>query len=205
MKTLTKWRVLAPLSLAAVGAAALGVAALLKKLSPVEDAAETAAPAKAAAPANQKTGSYSFISGYKDAATLDVTLDYDPDKYSFFVIEEDFPSYTSDSHVAVLSGEDFRFQLEYAGYYLDEGFEDLIRHVSEKYQGFAPVAYGDNTGVSYTAGDNVCLCFPAGEDPYSYLLITLFKCPGWDGEVADLLEHEDFAAVMSSMKVASHR
>ena len=174
MKTLTKWKVLAPLSLAAAGAAALGVVTLLKKISPTEDAVKTAAPSRTAAPANLKTGSYSFISGYKDAVTLDVSLDYDADKYSFAVIEEDFPSYTSDSHVAVLSGEDFRFQLEYAGYYLGEGFENLIRHVSEKYQGFAPVAYGTNTGVSYTAGDNVCLCFPAGEDPYSYLLVTLF-------------------------------
>lgn len=201
-----KWKVLAPLSLAAVGAAALGVAALLKKQpQSAESGAKKTTPAKAAAPKNLQTGSYSFISGFKDAVTVDVSLDYDADKYSYAVIAEEFLAYTSDSHVAVLSGEDFSFQLEYAGYYHGEGFEDLIRQVSEKYPDFAPVAYGDNTGVSYTAGDNVCLCFPAGEDPYSYLLVTLLKGPGWDDAVTDLLAYKDFAAVMSSLKVSIHR
>ena len=201
-----KWKVLAPLSLAALGAAALGAATLLKKApQTAESGAKKSAPAKAAAPRNLQAGSYSFISGFKDAATVDVSLNYDADKYSYAVIAEEFLAYTSDSHVAVLSGEDFSFQLEYAGYYRGEGFEDLIRQVSEKYQGFTPVAYGDNTGVSYEAGDNICLCFPAGEDPYSYLLVTLFKGPGWDDAVADLLEHADFAAVMGSIEVKVHR
>ncbi|MBR1455930.1 MAG: hypothetical protein IJ594_02060 [Oscillospiraceae bacterium] len=197
-----KWKVLTPLALAAAGAAAAGVYTLLKK-EPQESGGVS--PAPAAAPKNQKTGSYSFISGYKDAATVDVSLDYDADKYDFAVISEEFLIYTSDSHAAVLRGEDFSFQLEYAGYYQGEGFEDLIRQVSEKYQDFAPVAYGENTGVQYAAGDNICFCFPAGSDPYSYLLLTLFKGPGYDDPIDTLPAHPDFAAILRSMRVNVRR
>ncbi len=197
-----KWKVLAPLTLAAASAAALGVLTLLKK----EPSATAAAAGSTAAPVPRAgtSGSYSFVSGYKDAATVDVSLDYDPERYDFAVIGEDFLSYTSDSHVAVLRGEDFSFQLEYAAYYQGEGFEDLIRHVSEQYPDFSPVAYGDNTGIRYRAGDNFCLCFPAAEDPYSYLLVTLLKAPGYDQELETLLDHPDFAAVMASMRTMRH-
>ena len=103
-----KWTILAPLGLAAAGAAAL---LLLKKKPEAKAASVKAAPAKkpapAKAPANLKTGSYSFISGFQNAVTVDMTLDYDADAFSFAVVEEGFLSYSSDSHVAILEGEDF--------------------------------------------------------------------------------------------------
>ena len=66
-----KWKVLAPLVATAAGALAAGLSVLLKKLE--EDRpAEAAAPAPEAAKALE-TGSYSFVSGYKDAATVEMT------------------------------------------------------------------------------------------------------------------------------------
>ena len=181
----------------------MGVLTLLKGKVPEEESGAAAPKRPApAAPKNQKTGSYSFISGFQDAATVEVSLDYDADKYSYAVVEEDFLNYTSNSHAAILYGEDFNVQLEYAAYYQGEGFEDLIRQVSEKYRGFAPVAYGGNTGIQYCDGDNVCLCFPAGDDAHSYLLLTLVKGPAWDDEVTALPAHPDLAAMLSSMKVS---
>ncbi len=197
-----KWKLLAPLTLIAAASAALGVATLLRK-GPEGEGAEPAPRAAAPVKARQ-TGSYSFVSGYKDAATVDVSLDYDAEQYSYAVVGEDFLSYTSVSHAALLQGEDFSLQLEYAPYHRGEGFEDLIRHVSESYPDFAPVAYGENTGLRYLAGDNICLCFPAGEDPYSYLLLTLFKGPGYDGELEELPEHPELRAVLESLRVQRH-
>ena len=106
-----KWTILAPLGLAAGAAAAL---LLLKKKPAEKAAAPKAAPQKAApkAPANLKQGSYSFISGFQNAATVDMSLDYDSDAFSFAVVEEGFLSYSSDSHVAILEGEDFSLQVE---------------------------------------------------------------------------------------------
>ena len=198
-----KWTLIAPLTLAAAGAAALGVLTLLKREAEVLTPAAHRS-ADDGAMGTRQSGSYSFISGYKDAATVELSLDYDAEKYSFAVVGEDFLSYTSDSHVAIVRGEDFSFQLEYAAYYQGEGFEDLIRHVSERYQSFAPVAYGENTGLRYRAGDNLCLCFPAGDDPYSYLLLTLFKGAGYDGELEELVEHPDLSAMLSSLRLSRH-
>ena len=197
-----KWKILAPLTLLAAGAAALGAATLLRK----EDGDDVSAVQGAGGSTvrSRQTGSYSFISGYKDARTVELSLDYDAEKYSFAVVGEDFLSYTSDSHVAIVRGEDFSFQLEYAAYYQGEGFEDLIRHVSERYRGFETVAYGENTGLRYLAGDNLCLCFPAGDDPYSYLLLTLFKGAGYDGELEELVEHPDLSAMLSSLRLSRH-
>ena len=110
------YRVLAPLALAAAAALAAGVAALLKK--PVEEAVEAAAPkAQPAVPRVLMVGSYSFISGFQNAVTVEMEMDYDSEKYSFVVIEDEFPSYSSDSHVAVVYGEDFNLQIEYAAFY----------------------------------------------------------------------------------------
>ena len=192
-----KWKVVAPLAVAALGAAAAGVAVLMKK----EPAApKAAAPAKAApaAPASLKTGTYSFVSGYKDARTVEMSLDYDAERFSYAVIEEEFLSYTSDSHVAVLYGEDFSAQFEYASYYRDEGFPELIHHASEKFKGFGDVAYGDNTGIKYCDGDNVCLCFPV--DEHSYLLVTLIKAKDNDDDFRNLPDYPDVQAILGSLR-----
>ena len=191
-----KWKIVAPLALAATGAAAAGVAVLLKK----EPATSAPAPKTAApAPAKElKTGSYSFISGYKDAVTVEMSLDYGPERFSFAVIEEDFLSTTSDSHVAVLYGEDFSAQFEYAAYYHGESFPELIRHVSEKYKGFGDVVYGENTGIKYVDGDNICLCFPV--DEHSYLLVTLIKAKDNDDDFRNLPDYPDVAAILGSLR-----
>jgi len=200
MRKIEPWKVVAPLGLAAVGAAALAVITLLK---PERPAAASPAAAEPGAPKKLGTGSYSFISGFQDAAPVELTLDYDAEKFSFDVVDEDFLCYTSDSHVALLCGEDFSAQIEYAGYYPGEGFEDLIRHVSDKYSSFAAVAYGDNTGIRYLDGDNVCLCFPA--DAYSYVLITLVKAEGNDEEIETLPDKEELRAMLGSMRISARR
>ncbi len=198
-----KWKVLTPLTLAAAGAAALGVLTLIRR-EPETAAGTSAAPA-AAVPQNHKSGSYSFISGYQDAATVELRFDYDGDKFSYAVVEDDFLCETGDSHVGLLRGGLFNAQIEYASYYQGEGFEDLIRQISEKYQDFSPVAYGDNTGIQYRAGDAVCFCFPAGEDPHSYLLITLLKGPDFDEKKMVLTELPELITVLQSMHVSVRR
>ena len=67
------WKVIAPLALTAAGALAAGASVLLGRLEKGEKPAPAvkaakAAPAKPAAAL--KTGSYSFISGFQDAATV---------------------------------------------------------------------------------------------------------------------------------------
>ena len=115
-----KWQIIAPIGIAAAAAAA--VLAMRKKPQAAADAKPAPAAKKPAPAAQLKTGSYSFVSGYKDAATVEVKVGYDPERFSFAVIEDSFPAYSSDSHVAVIYGEDFTAQIEYAGYYHGEDF-----------------------------------------------------------------------------------
>ena len=121
-----KWLIAVPV----VAAAAAGAALLLTGKGKDKDTAPKAAkPAakpvagksagkKAAGFAfkNPKTGVYSFASGYKDAKTVEVSLNYDEDKHSFTVASEDFITDTGDSHVAIIYADDFAMQVEYAAY-----------------------------------------------------------------------------------------
>ena len=100
---LKKWKAIAPLALTAAGALASGVAILMRKLP--KDTAPAAESAPAAKPANLKTGSYSFISGFEDAETVELSMDFDPEKFSFAIVEDEFLNYSSDSHVAIVYGE----------------------------------------------------------------------------------------------------
>ena len=194
-----KWMILAPLGLAAAGAALL----LLKK-KPEAKAAVKAAPAKkpapAKAPANLKTGSYSFISGFQNASTVEMTLDYDADKFSFAVVEENFLSYSSDSHVAILEGEDFSLQLEYAAYYPGEDFAAHCASLAEKHQDFAPVRYGSVDAVKYLEGDALSFCLPIPEDAQSYVQVLLFKAKGNDTPLPDLADDPDLGAMLASVR-----
>ena len=102
---MSKWKVIAPLGVLAAGAAA---AAVLLKKKDGGSAPKAAAPAAKKAAETEKlmkTGEYSFVSGFKDARTVEVRLDYDALRFGFDVIGEDFLTYSSDSHVAVVSGE----------------------------------------------------------------------------------------------------
>lgn len=199
---MSKWKVIAPLGvLAAAGAAA---AAVLLKKKDGGSAPKAAAPvAKKAAEREtlMKTGEYSFVSGFKDARTVEVRLDYDALRFGFDVIGEDFLTYSSDSHVAVVSGEDFSFQMEYASFYKGEDFALITSAAAQKYAGFAPVRFGAVEGFRYREGDSVCFCLPV--DEYSYLLLTLLKAEGCDKTVEELAESDDLCAILSTLRVES--
>jgi hypothetical protein len=169
---LTKWKIIAALGLAAAGAVASGIAVLLQKLPP-EDAAPAGEPQ--AKPKNLVTGSYSFISGFQDAATVEVCLDYDPEAFSFVVVEDEFLNYSSASHAAIVCGRDFNLQLEYAGYYNGEDFAAHKAALAEKYRTHGNFACGDLAGIWVQDGDNILIHLPIPDDQYSYLLIVLVQ------------------------------
>ncbi len=187
-------------ALSAVGA---GVLYLSKKQGTAKVSAEkdkASAPSRKAEK-NGKTGSYSFVSGFKDAATVEVTLQYDPEVDSFAVVEDEFLAETSDSHVAVLYDPQVELQLEYAAYANGESFVDLIREVESRHSDFAPIDCGENNGICYREGDVLCLCFPAGDDPYSYLLITAMPGAENDDGVEALAQNKALIELLSTMKV----
>lgn len=174
--SLRKWKVIAPLALTAAGALAAGVSSLLKKYGTDAPAASSSPAAPAEAPAGSLvSASYSFISGYQDAATVELTLRFDPETASFAVVGEDFLSYSSASHVALFYGEEFNAQIEYSPYYAGEDFEALRKGLAEKYRGVAPVSYAALSGVKYLDGDTMCLCFPIPGDSHSYIQVILFQ------------------------------
>lgn len=190
-------KIIAPLALAAAGAAAF---ALFAKKSGVKDEVKGASVKNKPAIKNAQTGTYSFVSGYRDPVTVEVTMDYDSVKYSYAVIEEEFLAYTSDSHVASIFGDDFDMQIEYAAYYNGEDFAAYSQVVKDKYQGFAEISYGSNAGFKYTDGDNLCICLPIAGDEYSYLLVTVLKAKDSKIEFEDLPMQPDLVAMLESLK-----
>ena len=184
-------------------AATVGVAAyLLKKSSgsaPAAKAAAAPATKKApAAPTSVKEASYSFISGFKDAATVELKFAYDAEKFHFSVVEDDFLTESGDSHVGVLYGESFSAQVEYGSYYTGEDFAKLCQELVAKHHDLAEAVYGPLSGVSYRDGDNLCLAFPIPEDGHSYLLITLVKAPDNDDELEALLDYPELRFLLES-------
>ena len=194
---MNKWKVIAPLGLLAVGGAA--AALLLKKRD--EGGAKSAPAEKKAVPRERmmKTGEYSFVSGFQDARTVEVLLDYDALRFGFDVIGEDFLSYSSDSHVAVVTGEDFSMQMEYASYYKGEDLPFITAAAEKKYPGFARVSFNGVEGFRYREGDGVCFCL--GVDEYSYLLLTLLKAQGCDKTIEELADGEDLQELLSTLRV----
>ena len=83
-----KYKLIAPLALGAAAALAAGVAALLKKPAEAAESAAAPAPKTPAVPKHRCVGSYSFISGFQNAVTVEMEMDYDSEKYSFVVIED---------------------------------------------------------------------------------------------------------------------
>ena len=198
-----QWKIILPLGLAAAGAAA----ALLLMKKPEEGAAQSAAAktAKAkqpAAPQNLKEGSYSFISGFRDPVTVDATIGYDPEKFSYSVISEEYLNPSSDSHVAVLWGEDYHIQMEYAAYYPGENFETMSKAIAEKFKGFTPVRYGENEGVRYLDGDSYGFRLRIPGDEQSYLLLTVIRAAADPEDFAALPEDPAFAAMLGSVRFA---
>ncbi len=195
-----KWTILAPLGLAAGAAALLLMKKKGAKAAPAAKAAET----KKAPPANWKTGSYSFISGYQNAATVEMRLGYDGDKFRYAVVSEDFLSYSSDSHVALVQGEDFSLQLEYAAYFTGEDFAAHCASLAEKHKSFAPVRYGSVDAVKYLEGDTLCFCVPIPEDEHSYVQVLVFKDKGNDTPLPELAKDPDLSAMLESIRFERH-
>ena len=196
---MNKWKVIAPLGLLAAAGAA---ATLIFKMQQDAPAAESAPKdKKKAAPAEKlmKTGEYSFVSGFKDARTVEAALDYDALRFSFDVIGEDFLCFSSDSHVAVITGEDFSMQMEYAPFYKDEDFASLAAALEKKYRDFARVSFNGVEALRYREGDGICFCLAV--DEYSYLLLTLLKAQGCDLTLEELAEGEDVAELLGSIRV----
>ena len=194
-------------SVPVAAAAGLGFILLRKKASASgTPTSASPAPGKAARkaappadPAAMKEGVYSFISGFRDAATVEVRCRYDSSRFSFAVLEDSFPAESGDSHVAVLSGEDFSMQAEYGSYYAGEDFARLKTELSERHAGLKEVVYGDNAGVLYQNGDNLCLDFPIPNDVSSYLHVTLIKEKGNDDPLSALPDYPDVKALLSSL------
>ena len=197
---LRKWKVIAPLALTAAGALASGVAILMQKLP--KNTAPAAESAPAAKPANLKTGSYSFISGFKDAETVELSMDYDPEKFSFAIVEDEFLNYSSDSHVAIVYGEEFNLQLEYAGYYSGEDFAAHSAALKEKYQTRGEITCGVLTGLWVLDGDNIAIHFPIPDDKHSYLLVTVQKTSDYDDEITTLPDYAPLKALLSTVRFA---
>ena len=196
-----KWMILA-----GAGAAA-AVAVLATKKKPADKAAPKA---KGAAPKSKKpeiknpqVGTYSFVSGYKDAATVDVAVKYDADRVDFSVIEEGFLVDSSDSHVAVVYNGMFTLQMEYAGYYSGDDFASLAENAKVKFKEVGDVAYGETKGIKYLAGDAICMCFPV--DEFSYLLLTVMKGPDNDDAVTDLPANDELALFLENLSVTINK
>ena len=115
------------------------------------------------------------------------------------VFGEDFLSYSSDSHVAVITGEDFSMQMEYAPFFKDEDFATLAAAAEKKYKDFARVSFNGVEGVRYREGDGVCFCLTV--DEYSYLLLTLIKAQGCDKTLEELAAGEDFAELLGTLRI----
>ena len=195
----TKYLWLSVVTGAAVGAASYY---LKKKLSSASAAAPGAAavpsPAPAAPSAVTKEAVYSFISGFKDAATVEFRFDYDADRFHYAVAEDDFLTESGDSHVGILTGEDFSVQFEYGAYYSGEDFALLTQELSSRHPDLDQAVYGGLSGVKFRDGDNFCLAFPVPEDAHSYLLITLVKAPDNDDELETIPEAPDFRGLLNS-------
>ena len=187
----------------AIGAACGVVTFLLKKkfsVSAPEAGDESVVSEKAqAAPASVKDASYSFISGFKDAETVELKFSYDAEQFRYSVAEDDFLTESGDSHVGVLRGERFSAQIEYGTYYSGEDFAKYCQELVEKHRDLLEAVYGSLSGISFRNGDNLCLAFPIPEDEHSYLLVTLVKAPGNDDELEAILDYPELRFILESV------
>lgn len=195
-----KWKLVAPLTLAAVSALAVGASSLLKKTEKETPEAPAAPAERPVDPMKLRTGSYSFISGFSDPVTVEMRLVYDGDAFAFTVAEEEFLNDTGDSHVGILYGEDFNLQFEYAPYYGGEDFAAHRAHLAEKHPELRELSFGPNQGVLVRDGDNLSFSLPISDDTASFLLVTIQKTPAFDGALEDLLTLPALQNVLSSLR-----
>ena len=178
-------------------AAAAGAAALLlirKKRDAAPAADESAKSETREAAKKQAQGTYSFVSGFKDAATVDVKVMYDPHRFEFDVVEEEFLCPTSDSHAAILSGADFDAQIEYAPFYAGDNFEKL-RDNAKSSPGYAEFS----GGFRYIAGDSIYNCLPV--DDYTYLLITVMLADDSELKFEELPDAPELEAILNGIEI----
>lgn len=195
------WQIAIPVGLAAAAAAAVAVISGSKKGDDKPTAKKAKSPAaKKAEFKNPKIGVYSFVSGFNDAATVNVNVTYDGDKHSFDVIGEEFLAYSSDSHVAVLYCSEVDMQLEYAGFYSGEGFAEMSETAKNKFKGFGTVSYNGLDGIRYLDGDAMCICLPIPDDKYSYILVTVLKHNDCKTPLEEIYSHPEVDAVLSSVE-----
>lgn len=187
---MSKWSKIAPVGIAAAAAGA--VAAVLSKKNSAQKA--EAKTEKKPAAKNTATGSYSFVSGFMDAATVEVKVKYDPERYSFSVVEDNFIASTSDSHVALVMGADFNAQLEYAPYYSGDDFAKLGFDAKSR-NGYAAMG----KGFRYVDGDSVYVCLPV--DGSSYLLITVMRSKGSKVKFEELPTTPELVELVESVEL----
>ena len=181
-----------PVGLAAVGAALV----LLKKKPAAPKVSDVPKAAKASAPKKLTEGCYSFVSGFKNAATVEVKIRYDAERFDFSVVEEGFLCYTSDSHVALMYGADFNVQLEYVPYYAGDDFDKLAANLKAAHADFTPMGQG----FRYTDGDSVCVCLPV--DASSYLLLSVLLAKSSELKPEELPTAPELAALVESIEIS---
>jgi len=194
------WQIIVPIGVAAAGAAAF--AALKGKGSEGKAATaktEKKAAAKKPAMKNPQDGVYTFVSGFQEAVTVDVSFKYDAAVFSCEVRDEGFLAYTSDSHAVVLTGDNdtYDMQIEYAGFYADETFADLEAQLAEKHQAVGKMSYAG--GIKYVEGDSAMVCLPIEGDSSSYLLVTIIKGKDNKSTLENLPETDAVKAVLESV------
>ncbi|MDO4815804.1 MAG: hypothetical protein Q4A83_04275 [Bacillota bacterium] len=186
-----------PMVLAA--GAAVAVMAMGKKKPAAKGAAPAAKGAKKPEMKNPKTEVYSFVSGYQNPATIEVSMKFDADKVDLNVIEEGFMVASSNPQVVTALSGQFNLQLEPTNFYTGETFDSMSAEAKEKFTGFGEVCYGAMKGIKYNAGDGVIFCFPA--DEASYLMVNTFKGPDNDDEVADLPENAELGFFFENVSI----
>lgn len=142
---------------------------------------------------NTAQGTYSFVSGFKDAETVDVKVNYNADRFDFNVVEEGFLCSTSDSHAAIMYGENFNVQLEYVPFYVGDCFES-VRENAKKNPGFTEIS----GGFRYVDGDSVFHCLPV--DDFSYLLVTAMLAKGSELKFEELPDASELKELLSGIE-----
>lgn len=201
---MSTWKTLA--SLAAVAAGAAAAAVLSKKKAPAEAAKSKAAekPAeKTPIPANTKTGEYSFVGGYSAALNSVVTLEYDADKFSFDIVEDNTLNDTNVSHVAIMNSEKLDIQIEYAEFYPGEGMDELKKNDRERYNDYEELSFGSNSYLKYTDGDCICLVKSVSGNAECYVVISLFKAKDNDDKLPQLLTYPEIVSLLASVSTTT--
>lgn len=210
-----KWLVIAPIAAAAAAGAAF---ALKGKTVCVCVGADKKPAAKAAAKPSAKSGGkksaefsmknpqsgvYSFASGYKDSKEITVSVTYDADKHGFAVVSEGYITDSGDSHVAIVSADDFAIQIEYAPYYHGEDFAALEKSVEENYKNFGRVSFKNASGICFTNGGSYCMAFPAAGSTADYVLATVVLM-GDDNEEerVKLRSNPEMLAIMDTLVIS---